>query len=66
MLCDTIVLHLYHYSLTLSHHHLPQKQSDTVSLLLSLGFEFDILHLHPISSCFISAIVIQSLYYPLF
>ena len=54
----SISLHLHHANLTSGHHHLtPEllKQSDTVSLLLSLGFEFDIFHLSHVSPCFISA-----------
>ena len=40
------------------------KQSDTVSLLQGLGFEFDFVHLSPVSLCFISAMCYRARYYP--
>lgn len=40
------------------------KQSDTVSLLQGLGFEFDFIHLSPVSLCFISAMCYRVHYYP--
>lgn len=49
---ETVSLHLHYDNLSLGPHHLPPellKQSDTVSLLLGLGFGFDIPHLSSIS-----------------